>query len=401
MLNDLETAEIPRWGALWGRGFRPFFLGAGLYACLVVPAWLGVYAGWISPAGWLGPAAWHGHEMIFGIVVAAVSGFLLTSVPVWTRARPVEGRGLAALVALWVAGRLAMLGAGALSPMVVALVDLSFLPALAGVLARPLIRVGQLRNLGFLGILAALFGSNLVMHAQAAGITQTGASSAIRFAVDLGIVLIVIVGGRITPAFTRNALARSGIHAPVRFRPWLDRLAVASVVGVAVADLLLPRTLWSGAISLVAALAVCGRMSGWQTLRTRGDPLLWPLHVGYAWVVAGLGLVAIGDLTTILPPIAGLHALTSGAMGSMILAVMTRVGLGHTGRPLAPPPGTVVAYGLVSAGAFVRTVGPIFFAGSYLPALVVAGTLWAAAFGLFVALYAPILTRPRRDGQPG
>ena len=167
MLNDLETAETPRWGALWGRGFRPFFLGAGLYACFVVPAWLAVYAGWISPPGWLGPAAWHGHEMIFGIVVAAVSGFLLTSVPVWTRARPVEGGGLAALVALWVAGRLAMLGAGALSPMVVALVDLAFLPALAGVLARPLIRVGQVGNLGFLGILAALFGSNLVMHAQA------------------------------------------------------------------------------------------------------------------------------------------------------------------------------------------------------------------------------------------
>jgi uncharacterized protein involved in response to NO len=355
----------------------------------------------MSLPGWLGAAGWHGHEMIFGVVVAAIAGFLLTSVPVWTGARPLEGRGLAALVALWVAGRLAMLGADALSPIAVAVVDLAFLPTLAGVLARPLLRAEQLRNLGFLGILAALFGANLVMHAQAAGIARAGTSPAIRFAVDLGIVLIVIVGGRITPAFTRNALARSGIPASVRFHPWLGRLAIASVVGLAAADLVLPRTLWSGAIALVAALAVCGRMIGWQTLRTGGDPLLWSLHLGYAWVAVGLGLVAIGDLTAILPPTAGLHALTSGAMGSMILAVMTRVGLGHTGRPLVPPRGTVVAYVLVSAGALVRTVGPIYFEGPHFPALAVAGTLWAAAFGLFVVLYAPILTRPRVDGQPG
>lgn len=364
-------------------------------------AWVAILEGWAPAPGWLGPTLWHGHEMLFGVVTGAVAGFLLTSVPVWTGRHAVEGGRLAGLAAVWVAGRLVMLGAGALPPGVVAAVDLMFIPALTGTLAGPLLAAGQVRNWGFVPILLVLFGSNLMMHAQGVGVTVTGASGALRIGVDLVIVLIVVVGGRITPSFTSNAFQRSGIVAPVRSRPWLDRAAIAAVVLLAAFDIALPHTLWTGSAALLAAAAVAARMFGWQSLRTAHDPLLWSLHVGYAWVPIGLLLVGIGDLTLAIPMSVGLHALTAGAMGATILAVMTRVSLGHTGRPLVPPTGTAAAYWLVNLGALVRTTGPILAPTLYLRTLAVAGTLWAGAFGLFVLLYWPILTRARVDNLPG
>lgn len=386
---------------VWARGFRPFFLCVGVYGTAAVIAWIAMLAGWAPVPDWLGPGPWHGHEMLFGVVAGAVSGFLLTSVPVWTATPAVAGGRLAGLVALWVAGRLVMLAAGALPAALVAVVDLAFLPALAGTLVRPLLGAGQARNAGFVPILLVLFGVNLAMHAQATGVTDSGASTALRVGVDLVIVLIVIIGGRITPAFTSNAFRRAGVGATVRSRPWFDRAAIAAVVVVAALDGVLPRTLWSGAAALVAALAVAGRMAGWQSLRTGRDPLLWSLHLGYAWVPVGLLLVGIADLTGAVPASAGLHALTAGAMGAMILAVTTRVGLGHTGRALELPAGVVVAYGLVNAGAVVRSLGSIVWPSVQLPSLALAGALWAGAFGLFTALYWPILTRERVDGRPG
>jgi uncharacterized protein involved in response to NO len=387
--------------ALFGRGFRPLFLLAGLYGCAGLLVWLAVLAGWSAPRAWLAPAWWHGHEMIFGVVAAAIAGFLLTSVPVWTGATAVAGARLVLVVALWLAGRVAMLAAGALPASLVAALDLAFLPAVAALLAPALLRTGQVRNWGFVPILLVLLGCNAVMHAQALGLRSTGAAGALRLAADLVIVLIVVVGGRITPAFTRNALMRVGVEATVQLRPALDRLAIACVVAVGIVDLLLPRSSWSGAIALVAALSVAARMQGWQTLHTRHDPLLWSLHAGYAWVVAGLALVGIGDLTGAVPPTAGLHALTAGAMGSMMLAVMTRVSLGHTGRPLELPRGVVGVYVLVNLGALLRVSGPILLPALYLPTMLGSGALWAAAFGLFVIRYAGILLRPRVDGRPG
>jgi uncharacterized protein involved in response to NO len=386
---------------VWGRGFRPFFLLVGLYGCGGVLAWIAMLLGFAPAPGWLGPTAWHGHEMLFGVVAAAVAGFLLTSVPVWTGTKAVAGGRLAALAGLWVAGRLALLGAGALPSWAVAAVDLLFVPALAGTIAGPLLAAGAVRNLGFVPILLVLFGSNLRMHAQAVGLTASGASGALRVGVDLVVVLIVIVGGRITPSFTANAFERSGIVAPISVRPWLDRAAIAGVVLVAAFDVAAPRTALGGCAALLAGALVAGRMLGWQSLRTVHDPLLWSLHVGYAWIPVGLLLVGIGDLTQAVPQVAGLHALTAGAMGAMILAVMTRVSLGHTGRPLVLPRGAAAAYGLVNVGALVRTAGPILAPGLHLPVLAVAGVSWGGAFGLFVVLYWRILTRPRVDDRPG
>jgi uncharacterized protein involved in response to NO len=320
-------------------------------------------------------------------------------VPVWTSTPAVSGRPLAALLGLWLMGRVAMTGANVLPRELVAALDLAFLPALAWVLARALLPARQPRNQGFLVVLAALFLCNAATHAEALGIALD-ASRALRAAADLVVVLIVVIGGRITPAFTRNALLRMGVEAQVRARPWLDRAAIAGVVGMALADVAAPRTRVSGALALLAALAVAGRMAGWQTRRTLGDPLLWSLHAGLAWVAVGLALVAASDLAGALPPAAGLHALSAGAMGAMLLAVMTRVPLGHTGRPLVLPRGAVACYALVHLGALLRVLAAAFPAAP--PALLAAaGFAWAGAFALYAALYAPILCAPRVDGMPG
>jgi uncharacterized protein involved in response to NO len=400
-----ERSSVGRqssWRApIWGRGFRPFFLLAGLHGCGGVLAWIAILAIGAPAPAWLGPTLWHGHEMLFGVVTAAIAGFLSTSVPVWTGSRAVAGGRLAALAALWTAGRVAMLAAGVLPTGGVAALDLAFLPALAGTLARPLWVRGQARNWGFVPILIVLFGCNGVMHAQALGVLASGASAALRVGVDLVIVLIAVIGGRITPAFTANAFKRSGIAAPVRSRRSLDRAAIAAVLLVAALDIAAARTRWSGGAALLAAIAVAGRMLSWQSLRTTHDPLLWSLHLGQAWIPLGLLLVGVADLTLAIPIDAGLHALIAGAAGATILAVMTRVGLGHTGRPLVAPPGAVAVYALVNAGALVRVLAPILWPASYLPALVLAGAFWASAFGLFVVVYWPILTRVRVDGLPG
>jgi uncharacterized protein involved in response to NO len=371
-----------------------------VYGCGLVAVWTAIWRGALPAPAWLAPMWWHGHEMLFGVVAAAIAGFLLTATPVWTGRPALHGRGLAALVGLWALGRLAMAASGTLPAALVAAADLAFLVALAGVLARTVWGTGQRRNYGVVGLVALLALANAGVHAHALGWSAASAPRALRFAVDLVVVLIVVIGGRITPGFTSNALLRLGVEARVRARPWLDRLAVTATVLLAAADLLAPRSVASGALAAAAAIAVAARMAGWQTLRTGRDPLVWSLHAGMAWVAIGLALVAAGDLGGWVPASAGLHALAAGAMGSMILAVMTRVSLGHTGRPLVLPRGAVACYGLIHAGAIAR-VGSALVPGAAAPLLLAGGLLWAAAFGLFAALYAPILARPRIDGREG
>ncbi len=387
--------------ALWGRGFRPFFLLAALQGAAAVAVWAAASAGLGAVPAWLPGPWWHAHEMLFGFVAAAVAGFLLTAVPVWTATPPVAGAPLAGLVALWLAGRLAMAGAGALPAGLVAVVDLAFLPALAIALAPALARPGQARNRGFLAVLTGLTAANAVMHAQAAGLLAAGARPALYATVDGIALLIVVIGGRIAPAFTRNALQRAGVTAPVRSPAWLGAAAIAALLALTAADALQVPPTTTGALAGVAALAVAARMAGWQSARTLRDPLLWSLHLGVAWVAVGLAARAAAELLGALPPTAALHALTAGAMGGTILAVMSRVGLGHTGRPLVPPRGTVLAYGGVHGAALLRVLGPTLLPEWTVVLVLASGLLWAAAFVLFAVLYAPILLRPRIDGLPG
>ena len=396
-----DAAGKRRFHPLWGRSFRPFFLGAGVYGFVVVVMWTAIWLGGLPAPAWLSPPWWHAHEMLFGLVAAAIAGFLLTAAPVWTGRPALCGRPLAVLFGIWIAGRVAMLASGALPAALVAGIDLAFLPVVAGVLVHTLWGTGQRRNYAVAALVGVLALANAAVHAQALGLTSASAPRALRFTVDVVVLLIVVIGGRITPGFTTNALIRLGVNARASSRPWLDRLAVASVALLAGLDLVVPRSHASGWLAAAAGLAVAARMAGWQTLRTLRDPLVWSLHAGMAWVVMGLFLVAAGDLNQSVPAAAGLHALTAGAMGSMILAVMTRVGLGHTGRPLILPTGALGSYLLVQTGALAR-IGAVFVSDlAHTSLLLVGGRLWAAAFGLFAILYYPILTSPRPDGKDG
>jgi uncharacterized protein involved in response to NO len=213
-------------------------------------------------------------------------------------------------------------------------------------------------------------------------------------------VLLVVIGGRITPAFTRGAFARAGIEAPIAARPGLDRLAVGGVVAAVVTGVFGFDAL-RGVACAIAGASVLARLSGWQTRRVLGDPLLWSLHLGQGWLGLGLLLGAASHASAGVPASLALHALTAGAMGTMIVAVMTRVALGHTGRPLVALPGTTAIYALVAAGALVRVVAPFVWPMHALGAWTVAGLLWSAGFGLFLARYGPILVQPRSDGGPG
>jgi uncharacterized protein involved in response to NO len=399
-IEGLDTRAAEPFG-LWGRAFRPFFLGLGLQAVLVLPWWTLAWIGILATPAWLTPMAWHGHEMVFGFAAAAIAGFLLTASPVWSGGPALTGRPLAALFALWVAGRVAFAAAGVLPAWLVAVVDLSFLPLVAAAVVRTLRGSGQVRNYAVVGLVATLAAANAAVHAEACGLTAGVAQRGLRFAVDLVVVLILVIGGRITPAFTRNAFRRRGLSIEVRSWPLLDGATLALAGATAASGLVLGRTAPTGLVAVAAGLCAAARLAGWRSWHVRGDPLLWSLHAATAWVVVGLVLVGLGDLGAPVPATAGLHALTAGAIGSAILAVATRVGLGHTGRPLEPPAGVVGAYVLVHAAALLRVATP-FLPGDVQPALLVASGLgWACAYGLFTLRYWPILATPRPDGRPG
>jgi uncharacterized protein involved in response to NO len=320
---------------------------------------------------------------------------------VWTGGPALAGAPLAALFGLWVAGRVALAAAGVLPTGLVAAIDLAFLPAVALAVLRTLWGSGQRRNYAVVGIVVAFALANAAMHAEVLGLAAGTAGPGLRLAVDAVVVLLLVISGRITPAFTQNAFRRDGIERKLRAWPWLNALAIGAAGALALVSLAVGRTAATGALAAIAGLAAAARLAGWQTWHTRSDPLLWSLHAGSAWVAVGLLLVGASDLGAPIPPAAGLHALTAGAMGATILAVMTRVGLGHTGRPLELPDRVVWCYALVSGGALAR-VAAAFLSGEGQSFLLLAGGVaWAAAFGLFAVRYGSILTQPRPDGRPG
>jgi uncharacterized protein involved in response to NO len=381
---------------LFDYGFRPNFLAAGVAAALLVPAWVASIAlGASLPERWV-PVLWHAHEMTFGFIAAAIGGFLLTAVPNWTGGRPAGGRALAALAVVWLLGRLAPFAPPGVGPWWIALADLAYLPFVAALIAPALLRARN-RNRGMLLVLAALTFANAAFHCHAARGNVADALRWVHAALDLTIVLTAVIGGRIVPAFTNSGLRATGVTLPPSL-PWLERATLAATVLIVPADLFRPDSPLAGVVALVAGLLHLVRWWRWQPWRTRGVPLVWVLHLGYGWLPVGLLLKAAAWLGA--PGTAWLHALTVGALSTMILAVMTRASLGHTGRPLAAGRPIVAAYGLLFAAAVVRVFGSATGL-DYSVVLAAAAVCWLAAFGTFVAVYAPILAGPRADGRPG
>lgn len=394
----LPSRPVP---LIFAYGFRPFFLLSGVAALALMAGWIVVLSTGAWPGAAIPAVTWHAHEMLFGFVTAAVAGFLLTAVPSWTGTPALSGRPLALLVLLWLAGRVAVLPYMGLPLPVAALVDLSFLPALAVALGRPLVASGKWRNTAFVGLLALLTAANLLFHLDWMGVVADGVALGTSLALGVVLMMVAVIGGRIVPAFTRNALRARGVDAAVESPAWLERVTLLATLALIPADLLLPDSALTGGVALVAALAHAARLARWQPSRTLGQPILWVLHLGYLWVPVALGLKAGWLLGGVTSPSAWTHALTAGVFATMILAVMSRAALGHTGRPLVASRLTVAAYIVLTLAAALRVVAPELPGGLYWAGLQAAGAAWIIAFALYLAAYAPVLLSPRTDGKAG
>src|SRR5690606_36073890 len=298
-------------------------------------------------------------EMIFGFVAAAIAGFLLTAVPNWTGRLPVAGWPLALLAGLWLAGRIAVFTSTWLGPWPAAVIDAAFLPVFAAVVLREIVAGRNWRNLKVAIPVVLLALCNIAVHAETVGLAEGSAQPALYLAVFLVLTLISIVGGRIVPSFTRNWLAKRRARSLPRGHQGFGGVALAWVPVLGLAWVFAPDAPAPAALALAAALAHAARLALWRGWRTTAEPLLWILHVGYAWLPIGFALLGAALVSDAVARSAALHALTAGAFGTMILAVMTRASLGHSGRALTASPATTLCYVLAIAAALVRVAAPI------------------------------------------
>ncbi len=370
----------PRGFALFALGFRPFYLLAGIFAAFSVLLWAAQYVGWLPGLGML----WHAHEMLFGYALAVIAGFLLTAVRVWTNLPTPSGLPLALLAALWVAGR--VLAALSL-PFAAAAVDTAFVLGLALGIGVPLVRSGNKRNYFFIALVLGLGIAGLAFYVWPQAALVVG--------LDVVMFVMAVVAGRVVPMFTNNGVPGAG----ARRVAWLERTALGALLILLALDVLnFPR---AAAIVCFAAAALHGaRLALWNPQRTLGAPLVWILHVSYAWIVVHLLLRGLAWFDMLPMPVAT-HALTVGAIGGLTLGMMTRTSLGHTARRLVAGRAETASYLLLQAAAVSRVLLPLAWPASYLSGAMLSSMFWSAAFIVFVAAYLPILTRPRLDGRPG
>ncbi len=383
-------SRMPTWLTY---GFRPFFLAAAVWAAVALAVWIAMLTQGVALPSRFDAMTWHIHEMLFGFVMAAIGGFLLTAIANWTGRPPVKGGLLALLAGLWLLGRIACILSGLFPPALSLGADLAFQIALIAVCARELVAGANFRNLIMLGPLSVLAGANLLMHLEAAG-TPVPAGLGWRLALAAVLILISVIGGRIIPAFTRNWLAKRQAQSLPAGHGAVDRLALASLPIALLAWAFLPASKWAGDLLVLAAVLNAWRLSRWRGHSILQEPLLLVLHIGYGWLAAGAFLLGLSTLGAAVPLSAAIHALTVGAIGTMILAVMTRATRGHTGRPLTADRVTVLIYGLVSLAAIAR-IGAAIVADVAMPLLTVSAGLWIGAFLLFAVSYGPALLRPR------
>lgn len=376
--------------------FRPFFIAAGIWAAIAVPFWLLAYAGLLDFPDDFDGLAWHRHEMLYGFAGAAICGFILTAIPNWTGRLPVSGWRLGVLVYLWLAGRTAFLAPDLLGPTATAVIDLSFLTALAGVICREIIAGKNWRNAPVLVLISSFAAGNWLIHLELMGLTET-AELGLRLSTFILAILVAVIGGRIVPSFTRNWLVREGADVVPASIGKFDTLALASLVLFVIAQVFVPDHALTSYLALLAALLHAARLLRWKGWAVLSEPLLWVMHLAYVWLVVALLMIGLSGLTDTVPASSAIHALTVGAFGTMILAVMTRTSLGHTGRALTATFSTTMIFLLVTVAAVLRVAVP-FVDNASLTLLWLSGSAWAGAFLLFAFLYVPILMQARVKG---
>jgi uncharacterized protein involved in response to NO len=377
--HHAARASRPSQFALFELGFRPLYLLAGAYAALSVPLWALEYAGVLPGANPLG----HAHEMLFGYAFAVIAGFLFTAVRNWTARPTPTGPTLAVIAAIWLIARALAFHSLAAA----AAADIIFALAVAWGIGRPLVASGNRRNLFFIALVLAL----------GAGSAAFQAYPRLGLAVGLDVVLLVIasITGRVMPMFTNNAVAGAGATRI----GWLEKAAIGSVLILLVLDIA-GLTQGAGVVAFIAAGVHGARLALWAPARTLRRPILWILHVSYAWIVVHLTLRGLAAFGLVAAPLAT-HAFTVGAIGGLTLGMMTRTARGHTARPLVAGPAEIAAYVLVQAAAVTRAIVPQLAPGAYVTAVLTSSLFWFAAFALFTVAFYPILSRPRLDGKPG
>jgi len=378
--------------AFLSQGFRPFFLAAGLWSASALALWIVMFATGTALPSRFDPLTWHIHEMLFGFVMAAIAGFLLTAIPNWTHRLPVRGKPLALLAGLWLLGRIACLASALVPPWIAVAADLSFPVVLVSVIAQEIVAGRNWRNLPMIAPVIVLGMANLLMHLEANGVAVPPGLGW-RLGLAAVIALISVVAGRIVPSFTRNWLAkRRGADLPA-IHGRIDRAALGVLHAGLFGWAFFPDFRAAGVLLLLGAVLNLWRLMRWRGSATAAEPLLLVLHIGYAWLVLGAALLGLALLGADLPQSAAIHALTAGAMGTMILAVMTRAARGHTGRDLSADRVTSLIYILVTLAAITR-VAATFGAGWTMSLLIASACFWVAAFGLFVLCYGPMLLLP-------
>lgn len=382
--------------ALFALGFRPFFLLAGTAAVALVLLWIAFLNGVAIGGTYFDPVGWHRHEMMFGYTMAVVAGFLLTAAQNWTGIRTLHGWPLAALAVLWLAARVMIALSAPFPPVLIALVDCAFLPVLGAALAVPIFKRGVRKHYVFLLILVLLFLANLLVHLDSLRLVEGAGYAGTMLAVDVVLLLVLLLGGRVIPFFTTRTLP--GVMP--RSWAWIDYTALSSMALLAAVEPFMPHGPFVYVIAGVACIGNALRLAGWQPWRTFGTPLLWVLHLAYAWIVLGL---ALKSLSPWFPQLGflSLHALLMGGVGTMTLGMMARVILGHTGRTMTLPSGMATAFVLINLSVLSRVILPMIMPSAYLRFVDLAGLLWVLAFLLFLFRYTPMLVKPRVDGREG
>jgi uncharacterized protein involved in response to NO len=385
--------------ALWASAFRPFYLLGTLYAPLLVVAWLGALLGlWQLPGSDAPLKLQHGHEFIFGFAAAIITGIVLTALPSWAGTREIRGGQLMLLVALWLCGRIAFWASPWLPPPLPAVVDGLLFPAVLLMLAPQLLRAANRLYLLLLPILLALFAANLLYYQAASSGNALLAGQALRLAIYAIIVLYVLKGGVLAPIFTGNALREKGRGEQAPFDMKLEVVSLASLLALATCDLGAAPRAWTGSMALACALLYGWRTWRWQGWRVADVPLVLVMHLGFAWLVFAFALKAVAELTGMVPEAAWLHAFTVGSLGLMMLGLMTRVSLRHTGRPLVVPRAMLVACVLMFAAALLRLAATVHGLGNAVIAL--SAVLWTAAFALYFMVFWKVLLTPSAPRGP-
>lgn len=374
-------------------GFRPFYLGAAAYGVLAVPLWIAVLLGRVSLNLTIPPVLWHAHEMLFGFVVAVIGGFLLTAGKAWTGLETPRGWVLAALAGLWLAARLAAVFA----PYgVYAVLDLLLLPLVAAIFISVLLRAGGGRNLPLGAILLLLALTNAAFHGAVSGLIELEPVRALHAALALVVMIECVIAGRVIPSFTQSALPGVRLKVP----PWLEQATLGTTAIALASWVLVPANVLSATALVAAALLHALRLLRWEPLRTRSRPILWVLHLAYAWLPIGLALLALSQLG-VVGASSGIHALAVGATGGLIIGMITRTARGHTGRPLQASKLEVAAYLLVACAAVSRVLLPLLAPQHLVIWLVVAAAAWGMAFALYLMVFSPWLLTTRLDGKDG